>query len=566
MNEFERTLDHLCKYVVEDDRISINDIYSFVNRYTAIPEDGIDEIVHHLIERGIEVIDLDSIEEAAAVEDVDAKEPGFVRENGQIYKHEISRLGLLSRDEEFAFVRTMNQGMSEVLAHVVTVLPVARFIQDTIATYQRQNRLHTLLAGYLDPVTDIPKPMPIADRPRNVDRPQFDHDKANRRIDRFNIALAEFERVSGKEHAQTAQAQLADATRCFKFATNVYQDILDKFHGILDDVRSERKRIRRIFVSAGEDDVRYIDDIMESLTQEPFDTAISKLLPPLRLALAEELAELRRSASVLRSIVLTCGKSLAELEQCGTHVHVARRRFQDALNGLVSANLRLVISIARRYQTLNVSQLDLVQEGNIGLIRAAEKFDYTRGFKFSSYATWWIRQAVTRALNKQDRTVSLSSNLSLSIRKVARIRSQLAQELGRDPTLGEIAARTDLSIEQVQDALANEHHTISIDTPVSDEDETALVDLLVTDHIPTPEQLAMRDGLKRAVELTLADLTTREAQILIMRFGIGRSGEHSATQIANELDIPADRVRQVTAKAVQKLRQPRYARLLEAYL
>ena len=233
----------------------------------------------------------------------------------------------------------------------------------------------------------------------------------------------------------------------------------------------------------------------------------------------------------------------------------------------MEGNLRLVIAVAQNYQNQGVPLLDLVQEGNVGLIRAARKFDYTRGFRFSTYATWWIREAVLKAVNDLPRTVHLPQKLLQSIRVVTRVQSLLTQQLGRDPTVNEIASKSGLSTKQVREVITYGQNAVSVETPVGDEDsDQTLVDLLVSDHIPTPEQEAAMAGLRHAVELSLTDLTAREAQILTLKFGIGRYDEMSIREISQELGISPDRVRQITGNALRRLKTPQFASLLEPYL
>ena len=567
MSELDRALEHVTNYVVQDERVLLNDVLAFARLHTALNDEQHDELINLLLERGIQVIDQDAMEEAAAAEELETRESGFVRDNNQIYMLDVSHHELLSREEELEYARGMNQGMSDMLATIVQLRPIARSVHETFQIYQKQNRLHTLISGYLDPVEELPTVSQTANADSDETAEQkFDHKRATKRIRQYNRAYESFTRRSGSSPTQSARDAISDAVRYFKFSANVYQELEGRFDTTLEELKRHENRIRRTFARVGEEDERFVDDVIEQLSREPFHTVLTSLTPLLRRALVEETASLSRSAMAIKAILEECGLSLQELELLATQVHIARRHYQDALNGLVSGNLRLVISVAQRYQNQGVALLDLVQEGNLGLIRAAEKFDYTRGFRFSTYATWWIRQAVSRAITEMSRTVRLPASLNQAMRTVTRILSRLSQQLGREPTLQEIAQEGGLAIEQVRDVVAFEQNSISIDTPVNDDDDTTLAELLVSDQLPTPEELALQDGLRKAVELTLADLTTREAQILMLRFGIGRHGEFSATQIAQELNVSADRVRQVTAKAIRRLRQPRYTPLLEPYI
>lgn len=239
---------------------------------------------------------------------------------------------------------------------------------------------------------------------------------------------------------------------------------------------------------------------------------------------------------------------------------------QDAFQRLVQANFRLVISIAKRYMGHGVPMLDLIQEGNLGLIRAAEKFDYRKGYKFSTYATWWIRQAVTRALADQGRTIRIPVHMKDRIQRLSRLSHELEMELGRRPTPEEIAEEVDLSLSQVKLALDAARQPLSLEKPVGDEEDSELGDFIEGEDLPDPSEEVDQALLSEEIEDLLATLTPREARILTMRYGLGGGREYTLKEVGQKFGLTRERIRQIEQEALRKLRHPRRSQRLRTYL
>lgn len=338
--------------------------------------------------------------------------------------------------------------------------------------------------------------------------------------------------------------------------TLTYSEVIDLFEGIDYDLEiSERiyDELEKLGIKVTSDDIAEPDNIMDVLETQP-----------------EVIPNLPDSVSIddpVRMYLKEMGK--ISLLTADEEVEIATRIAngdESAREKLAEANLRLVVSIAKRYVGRGMLFLDLIQEGNLGLIKAVEKFDYTKGYKFSTYATWWIRQAITRAIADQARTIRIPVHMVETINKLSRVKRQLLQELGRDPQPDEIAAEMGVSPEKVREIMKIAQDPVSLETPIGEEEDSHLGDFIPDDDVPAPAEAATATLLKEQLMDVLNTLTPREEKVLRLRFGIDDGHQRTLEEVGKEFNVTRERIRQIEAKALRKLRHPSRSRKLRDFL
>ena len=283
-----------------------------------------------------------------------------------------------------------------------------------------------------------------------------------------------------------------------------------------------------------------------------------------RLARSKE--EIRRAQRKLATVTGGTGLTVGEIKEINRRMSLGKAKAERAKKDMVEANLRLVISIAKKYTNRGLQFLDLIQEGNIGLMKAVDKFEYRRGYKFSTYATWWIRQAITRSIADQARTIRIPVHMIETINKLKRISRQMLQEMGREPTPEELGERMEMPEDKVRRVLKIAKEPVSMETPVGDDEDSHLGDFIEDLTIGSPAELATGEGLREATRMVLGGLTAREAKVLRMRFGIDMNTDHTLEEVGKQFDVTRERIRQIEAKALRKLRHPSRSDHLKSFL
>jgi RNA polymerase primary sigma factor len=276
--------------------------------------------------------------------------------------------------------------------------------------------------------------------------------------------------------------------------------------------------------------------------------------------------DLQRLQRRIQEVEEATGLSVTELKEINRRMSMGEARARRAKKEMVEANLRLVISIAKKYTNRGLQFLDLIQEGNIGLMKAVDKFEYRRGYKFSTYATWWIRQAITRSIADQARTIRIPVHMIETINKLNRISRQMLQEMGREPTPEELGERMEMPEDKVRKVLKIAKEPISMETPIGDDEDSHLGDFIEDVTIASPVDSATEEGLTEATREVLGGLTAREAKVLRMRFGIGMNTDHTLEEVGKQFDVTRERIRQIEAKALRKLRHPTRSDYLRSFL
>jgi RNA polymerase primary sigma factor len=293
---------------------------------------------------------------------------------------------------------------------------------------------------------------------------------------------------------------------------------------------------------------------------------MSRIRKPWAKTIRENIEEVTRQHNKLGRLENIIGLDIAHIKDINRRMSIGEAKIRRAKKDMVEANLRLVISIAKKYTNRGLQFLDLIQEGNIGLMKAVDKFEYRRGYKFSTYATWWIRQAITRSIADQARTIRIPVHMIETINKLNRVSRQMVQEKGREPTPEELGERMELPEDKIRRVLKIAKEPISTETPIGDEDDTTLGDFIEDTAIPSPDEAATEDNLTEATDDILGSLTAREAKVLRMRFGIGMNTDHTLEEVGKQFDVTRERIRQIEAKALRKLRHPTRSSHLRGFL
>ena len=293
---------------------------------------------------------------------------------------------------------------------------------------------------------------------------------------------------------------------------------------------------------------------------------MSRTKKPWAKSIKVNLDEMIRLHNKLAKLERIIGLDISTIRDINRRMSIGQAKIRRAKKDMVEANLRLVISIAKKYTNRGLQFLDLIQEGNIGLMKAVDKFEYRRGYKFSTYATWWIRQAITRSIADQARTIRIPVHMIETINKLNRVSRQIVQEMGREPTPEELGERMDLPEDKVRRVLKIAKEPISTETPIGDEDDTTLGDFIEDESISSPDEVATQDNLIEATGDILESLTARESKVLRMRFGIGMNTDHTLEEVGKQFDVTRERIRQIEAKALRKLRHPTRSSHLKGFL
>ncbi len=579
--------------------------YAEVNDH--LPEDisdpdQVEDIIQMINDMGIQVYEVapdaetllmtdgdSSADEIAAAEAAAAlaaveTEAGRTTDPVRMYMREMGTVELLTREGEIAIAKRIEEGVRELM-HALSFWPGA--VQGIADEYdlveKEERRLPDIISGWLDPSDDVPSalpatPVPAADVQSNDSDSDeettsgVDPEEAKARFGelkaqllKVNKAVAKYGR-SSKQTGKELEA-LGDLFKYFKLPPRQFEPLYDRARSYLGRVRREERSIMELCVRYAKMPRKtFIKEFPGNEINEEWIPDIIQKKRDYSEGLRLVVDDIIRAQRKLQQIEQDCHLDLVQIKEINRRMSIGEARARRAKKEMVEANLRLVISIAKKYTNRGLQFLDLIQEGNIGLMKAVDKFEYRRGYKFSTYATWWIRQAITRSIADQARTIRIPVHMIETINKLNRVSRQMLQEMGREPTPEELGERMEMPEDKVRKVLKIAKEPISMETPIGDDEDSHLGDFIEDITIVSPVDSATGEGLTESTREVLAGLTAREAKVLRMRFGIDMNTDHTLEEVGKQFDVTRERIRQIEAKALRKLRHPSRSDHLRSFL
>jgi len=538
-------------------------------------------------------------EEAAAALAAVENDVGRTTDPVRMYMREMGTVELLTREGEIVIAKRIEEGIREVMSALSYFPSSVRTVLDAVEESMADeeiNRLSDVFNGFIDASDEDPEPAtPISDDSNNSNDNDSDDDsdgsdddddddsssdapsgpdpeEVKRRMAEIEKQLIKTEKAIAKNGRGSKQADkegaiLAELFAPIKLSPKYFDDLVSMARNYLEEVRAQERQImvlctrkcgmaRKDFIKSfqgNEGNVAWVNELINS--GKPW---------------AEKLEaykfDLERAQKKIHAVQDRAGIEIPEIKEINRKVSIGEARARRAKKEMVEANLRLVISIAKKYTNRGLQFLDLIQEGNIGLMKAVDKFEYRRGYKFSTYATWWIRQAITRSIADQARTIRIPVHMIETINKLNRVSRQMLQEMGREPTPEELAERMDMPEDKVRKVLKIAKEPISMETPIGDDEDSHLGDFIEDTGTESPIDSATESGLIDATRSVLSGLTARESKVLRMRFGIDMNTDHTLEEVGKQFDVTRERIRQIEAKALRKLRHPSRSDHLRSFL
>ena len=565
--------DHLPNDIVDPEQIE--DIVNMINDMGITVHEKAPDAESILLSDAAVSNDDDAAEEAeAALASVDA-EFGRTTDPVRMYMREMGTVELLTRQGEIEIAKRIEDGLNQVKWHMSHFPPtLEKLLAIASAVAAEETRMQDFVVGFIDPNApdEIKPPVPKSDDDEEVIDTGPDplevksRVKVIRRLHKRSVNYIEGYGLKDKKTIKV-QGEIADQLMELKLAPKLFDLLVRNLRGIVSIIRSQERLIMQICVR---DAGMPRKDFLSSFPKSETDLAwIEKHIRAKRKH-SSTLAKLRddilRAQRKLIGVEDVTRLKIAEIKEINRQMSIGEAKARRAKKEMVEANLRLVISIAKKYTNRGLQFLDLIQEGNIGLMKAVDKFEYRRGYKFSTYATWWIRQAITRSIADQARTIRIPVHMIETINKLNRISRQMLQEMGREPMPDELAERMEMPEHKVRKVLKIAKEPISMETPIGDDEDSHLGDFIEDQTVHSPVDSATSQGLKETTHNVLAGLTPREAKVLRMRFGIDMNTDHTLEEVGKQFDVTRERIRQIEAKALRKLRHPTRSDQLRSFL
>ena len=564
--------------------------------------------------------DEEAAEEAAAALALDA-EFGRTTDPVRMYMREMGTVELLTREGEIRIAKRIEEGLNQVLASVATYpATTALLMHEYAGIAEGRTKLTDIIAGFIDPNADIavaapPSPevtldgeavaeaeaeedgeleVPAAagakgkgakgakaaeeeeesadgeaENPADTGPDPEEAARIFKELGKFHDKVVKSLAKNGSQHKTTIRLrkQLAETMMKLKFTPRMTDTLTGNLRRLVESIRAQERQIMFLCVQkAGMPRKDFIKSFPDNETNTRWLDRQIKSKRKWSSALGKQRDEVVRLQNRLRATETETHLTIGELKEINRQMSIGEAKARRAKKEMVEANLRLVISIAKKYTNRGLQFLDLIQEGNIGLMKAVDKFEYRRGYKFSTYATWWIRQAITRSIADQARTIRIPVHMIETINKLNRISRQMLQEMGREATPEELAVRMEMPEDKIRKVLKIAKEPISMETPIGDDEDSHLGDFIEDVSVTSPVDAATVEGLREATHSVLASLTPREAKVLRMRFGIDMNTDHTLEEVGKQFDVTRERIRQIEAKALRKLRHPSRSEQLRSFL
>jgi RNA polymerase primary sigma factor len=572
--------DHLPSDIVDPEQIE--DIIGMINEmgiqvYESAPDE--DSLI---TDSAAVTTDDEDAEEVAALASVDS-EFGRTTDPVRMYMREMGSVELLTRADELKIAKRIEEGQQQLVKAIArSSVVVDDFIQsfDAISGEEGAIRLTDLISGFVDlsEADDLIAVLPANDVVEEVaagaeeEVKGLNYEEVQEKVEELRKQLKTAS-AAIKKHGYTGEKTekafeiLAELFMEFKWTPQYLKKLTAIIPNGIAIVREQEKLILDVFVKVANMSRK---DFIASFTENESSSEWLEQHINGRHSYSDALGarekELRKAQKILAEIETQYGLTISGLKDINRRMSIGEAKARRAKKEMIEANLRLVISIAKKYTNRGLQFLDLIQEGNIGLMKAVDKFEYRRGYKFSTYATWWIRQAITRSIADQARTIRIPVHMIETINKLNRISRQILQEMGREATPEELAERMEMPEDKVRKVLKIAKEPISMETPIGDDEDSHLGDFIEDAKVLSPVEAATIAGLRESTQNVLAGLTAREAKVLRMRFGINMNTDHTLEEVGKQFDVTRERIRQIEAKALRKLRHPSRSEQLRCFL
>tara|TARA_Y100000996_G_scaffold301060_1_gene238685 strand:+ start:158 stop:1963 length:1806 start_codon:yes stop_codon:yes gene_type:complete len=520
-----------------------------------------------------------ALEQAAEALAAVENETGRTTDPVRMYMREMGTVDLLTREGEIEIAKRIEEGMRDLLDASVQYPGIVEHIIDFYEQVKTEDKkLSELLTGFLEEMEEVPSAGPGSEKAKQLEESDEEIDngpdlaEVQRRMTnlkrQFNKTCKVLE--SKGRHSKEARAEFTKLGLIFqflKFSPKMFEDLSFFARSDLAEIRLHEKRIQFLFVKSARIPRKdFIAMYKENITKVKWVDTLMSNKKYSKKSLEHIKPDVVIAQKAIKAVEDRVGLNLKDIKEINRAMSMGETKMRRAKKDMVEANLRLVISIAKKYTNRGLQFLDLIQEGNIGLMKAVDKFEYRRGYKFSTYATWWIRQAITRSIADQARTIRIPVHMIETINKLNRVSRQMMQDMGREPTPEELSKELDMPEDKVRKVLKIAKEPISMETPIGDDEDSNLGDFIEDTVIHSPLENATEGSLHFATDDVLSSLTAREAKVLRMRFGIGMNTDHTLEEVGKQFDVTRERIRQIEAKALRKLRHPSRSSHLKNFL